>query len=319
MMQIPLPTSPRSARCKLLQSSTPGALSRSNLARRAARSRTASCSSSLKNYDTSSRLELGGVRAALVDQEDGIIFGLLRRSKYMLNAAAYSPAPAGEGGVLPRGYPTAGWHGSLLDLILMETEGLHAKIRRYTSPDEHAFFPDALPLPAIPALTYPNDPLIAGSKDINFNSEVMDLYMQVILPQIAEEGDDGNYGSAVLNDIGNLQILSRRIHMGKFVAEAKFREDPQGFERLIRENDAEGIMSRLTYPEQEIKVAERVRLKAAVHGQEIEVGGNLDPTLTSSQGKVFKIEPDVVANLYIKHVMPLTKRVQVAYLLRRLG
>jgi len=147
----------------------------------------------------------------------------------------------------------------------------------------------------------------------------MSLYMHDILPKIAEEGDDGNYGSAVLNDIGNLQILSRRIHMGKFVAEAKYREDPKGFDLLIREKDAEGIMSRLTYPDQEIKVAERVRLKAAVHGQEIEVGGNLDPTHPSGEGKVFKIEPDLVADLYINHVMPLTKKVQVAYLLRRLG
>jgi chorismate mutase len=33
---------------------------------------------------------------------------------------------------------------------------------------------------------------------------------------------------------------------------------------------------------------------------------------------VYKVQPDVVANLYQDWVMPLTKKVQVQYLLRRL-
>jgi hypothetical protein len=30
---------------------------------------------------------------------------------------------------------------SLMEYILRETEQLHGKVRRYTSPDEHAFYP----------------------------------------------------------------------------------------------------------------------------------------------------------------------------------
>lgn len=40
---------------------------------------------------------------------------------------------------------------------------------------------------------------------------------------ITEVGDDGNYGSSAMYDVFCLQALSRRIHFGKFVAEAKFR------------------------------------------------------------------------------------------------
>jgi hypothetical protein len=40
---------------------------------------------------------------------------------------------------------------------------------------------------------------------------------------IAAPGDDGNYGSAATLDVLALQALSKRIHYGKFVAEAKFR------------------------------------------------------------------------------------------------
>lgn len=45
----------------------------------------------------------------------------------------------------------------------------------------------------------------------------------VLLAAIAAPGDDGNYGSAATLDLLALQALSKRIHYGKFVAEAKFR------------------------------------------------------------------------------------------------
>jgi chorismate mutase len=32
---------------------------------------------------------------------------------------------------------------------------IHGRVRRYTSPDEHAFYPDALPALVLPPLTYP--------------------------------------------------------------------------------------------------------------------------------------------------------------------
>ena len=38
-------------------------------------------------------------------------------------------------------------------------------------------------------------------------------------------GDDGNYGSAAVCDIAVLQALSKRIHFGKFIAEAKFQSE----------------------------------------------------------------------------------------------
>ena len=32
---------------------------------------------------------------------------------------------------------------------------IHGRVRRYTSPDEHAFYPEALPALVLPPLTYP--------------------------------------------------------------------------------------------------------------------------------------------------------------------
>ncbi len=44
---------------------------------------------------------------------------------------------------------------SLLEWLLRETEQVHGQIRRYTSPTEHPFFPDELPTPILPTLSYP--------------------------------------------------------------------------------------------------------------------------------------------------------------------
>ena len=40
---------------------------------------------------------------------------------------------------------------------------------------------------------------------------------------ITVPGDDNNYGSSSMLDVTLLQALSKRIHYGMFVAEAKFR------------------------------------------------------------------------------------------------
>ena len=43
-----------------------------------------------------------------------------------------------------------------------------------------------------------------------------------------------------------LQALSKRIHYGKFVAEAKFQAHKEEYSDLIRRRDTDGIMRLLT-------------------------------------------------------------------------
>jgi len=95
------------------------------------------------------------------------------------------------------------------------------------------------------------------------------------------------------------------------VAEAKFSANPGEYSHLIRAQDSAGLMALLTFPEQEARVVDRVGGKAATFGQDVDIDGK--PTNTN-----YKVAPAVVADLYRDWVMPLTKEVQVAYLLRRL-
>eukprot|EP00892_Ulva_mutabilis_P001269 jgi/Ulvmu1/11142/UM071_0026.1 len=252
-----------------------------------------------------SAVSLDFVRTQLIRQEDSIIFSLIERAQFLRNDNVYSP-----NGVPVPAYKADGQCFTFLEYLLMDTEAVHGRIRRYTSPDEHAFFPDALPAMVLPPTTGPSV-LAAGADRINLNAKIMPLYLNTILPGITQPGDDANYGSAATQDVLALQALSKRIHFGKFIAEAKFCADPDTYTALVRGQDAAGLMALLTFPEQEARVVARVAAKAALFGQDIGADGR-------AQNTSYKVQPELVASLYQDWVMSLTKEVQVQYLLRRL-
>jgi len=250
--------------------------------------------------DSSDSLELGNIRRSLILMEDTIIFSLIERTQYSLNEAVY------QAGAIPVPmYTRQGKQLSLLEYLLRETEQVHGKIRRYTNPDENAFFPDELPPLILPPITYP-EVLWPAASSVNVNERILDMYIHHLLPEIALHGDDGNYGSSAMYDVMILQALSRRIHYGKFVAESKFRAQKEEYTKLIQNRDSDGIMDLLTDRAVELKVIERVKLKASTFGQDLNSGDSL-----------LRIEPDSVAQLYDEWVMPLTKDVEVEYLLKR--
>ncbi|XP_074294548.1 chorismate mutase 1, chloroplastic-like [Silene latifolia] len=253
--------------------------------------------------DESRSLTLDGIRNSLIRQEDSIIFGLLERSQFCYNADTYNPDA----------FPLDGFHGSLIEYILKETEHLHAQVGRYNSPDEHPFYPDELPEPLLPPLQYPQV-LHPAAYSININKQIWDLYFNDILPRLVKHGDDGNCGSAAVCDTLCLQTLSKRIHYGKYVAEAKFRASPDIYTAAIATQDEVKLMELLTYEAVENAVKRRVETKAKTFGLQVPV----NPDAIAESEPVYKITPSLVADLYGDWIMPLTKKVQVAYLLRRL-
>lgn len=237
---------------------------------------------------------------------------MIERAQYSINAAVYQP-----GGVDVPCFHPDGTRASMLEFMLRENEQTGGKIRRYTSPDEHAFYPDSLPLLVIPAMSYPN-PLAPAAEGININARIMDMYVNDLLPALCQEGDDFNYGSTGLADVSNLQCLSKRIHYGKFVAESKFQAKPEEFTELIKAQDAAGLMDLLTYKEVEDRVVRRVTNKAATYGQDISEELPSDLGLRNQKDIEYKVAPERVGELYREWIMPMTKDVQVEYLLRRL-
>ncbi|KAF7718477.1 Chorismate mutase [Penicillium ucsense] len=251
--------------------------------------------------DASKALDLANIRFQLIRLEDTITFHFIERVQFQLNRTIYVP-----GGVkIPHSEL------SLMDYLLREQERLQSRVRRYQSPDEYPFFPDALEEPVLQPLSYPQ---ILHDNDVNVNDIIKRRYIDEILPAICRQDreDRGetqeNYGSAATCDVACLQALSRRIHFGKFVAESKFQKDPELFVRLIRAGDREGIDAAITNAAVEKKVLERLGLKAKIYGT--------DPAFPEEQGP--KINIDAVVAMYKECVIPLTKVVEVEYLMQRL-
>ncbi|WZZ68461.1 hypothetical protein YC2023_079831 [Brassica napus] len=254
--------------------------------------------------DESESLTLDSIRHTLIRQEDSIIFNLLERAQYRYNPDTYDEDA----------FAMEGFQGSLVEFMVRETEQLHAKVDRYKSPDEHPFFPQCLPEPILPPIQYPQV-LHHCADSININKKVWNMYFRHLLPRLVNPGDDGNCGSAAVCDTMCLQILSKRIHFGKFVAEAKFRENPATYETAIREQDRAQLLRLLTYETVEEVIKKRVETKARIFGQDITIN---DPETGSGADPSYKINPSLVAKLYGERIMPLTKEVQIEYLLRRL-
>jgi chorismate mutase len=241
----------------------------------------------------------------LIRQEDTIVFALIERAQWARNVGVYTP------GAVPLPPPPPGSPPpSLLEWLLRGTEAVHGAVRRYTSPDEAAFFPASLPDAVLPPLDYATSPLAACGDAVDLNREILDAYVSDIVPRIAAAGDDGNLGSAAVADVACLQALSKRVHYGKFVAEAKYRADAGAYRADAAARDAAAILARLTDAAVEDAVVARVRAKAAAFGAD--VGG-------SGDGPGRKVDPDAVAAVYREWVLPLTKEVQVRYLLARPG
>jgi len=267
---------------------------------------------------------LDRIRSVLVRLEDTIIFSLIERAQFTHNPRIYRKGTFKE-------LTDIGFDGTWLEWFLKEIETFHAKARRYTSPDEYPFTND-LPEPVLPPLTFP---AILYPNKINVNPSILSFYTCSIVPRITrretlalatkkraqgivgdqEYEDDGNYGSAATLDVEVLQSISKRVHYGKFVSESKFTENPAAFIPHILKRNREALDALITKPEVEKKLLLRLRKKAATYAQDIVEG---DSPTNDMNGQANKIDVDGVVDLYESYIIPLTKEVEVDYLLCRL-
>ncbi|KAH9969470.1 chorismate mutase [Russula dissimulans] len=270
-------------------------------------------------------LSLDGIRSILNRLEDTIIFSLIERAQFAHNPKIY------ERGVFKE-LMALQFNGSWLEWFLHETEVFHAKARRVhrNSPDEYPFT-SGLPDPVLPPPKYPP---ILYTNTVNVNASILSFYIRSIIPRITvqatlalatlkrskritgddEHEDDGNYGSAATVDVEVLQAISKRVHYGKFVSESKFRQNPAAFIPLIQQGNADGLAALITKPEVERRLLIRLRKKAMLYAQDFANDGEPLPNGTSKG----KIDVDCVVDLYESYIIPLTKEVEVEYLLQRL-
>jgi len=172
---------------------------------------------------------------------------------------------------------------------------------------------------------------------INVNPSILSFYTCAIIPRITRRAtlslasfkrangvsgneefeDDGNYGSAATLDVEILQSISKRVHYGKFVSEAKFIQNPGAFIPHILKPDRQALAALITKPEVERQLLARLQKKAETYGQDIEADAEL-AIVNGHMNGTCKIDVDGVVDLYESYIIPLTKEVEVEYLLHRL-
>ncbi|KAH1261114.1 Chorismate mutase 3, chloroplastic [Glycine max] len=136
---------------------------------------------------------------------------------------------------------TDGFNGSLVEFMVLQTENLHAQVLRHSA------------------------------DSININNKIWNIYFKDILPRLVKAGDDDNCGSVTVCDTLCLQALSKRIHYGKFVAEAKFRDALSEYEAAYLIHDRKLLLVLLTYETVEELVKKRVEIKARTYGQVVKI------------------------------------------------
>lgn len=146
------------------------------------------------------------------------------------------------------------------------------------------------------------------------SKEILNFYTKDVVPVITNRmhrcTDDRQYGSAAVCDTEALSAISRRIYFGMFVSESKFRSQPSAFIPHIQSRNVEALAALITKPAVERVLLERVGQKAEVYGQ------NLDPGAHGS-ASLRKIQSQDIVRLYEQYIIPLTKKVEVDYLLER--
>lgn len=238
--------------------------------------------------------DLMAIATRLESLEETIIFKLIDRVQLGRNLPVYES----------RRFPLDGQEESLLNHMMRFHEETHAILGRYIVAEERPFFTD-LPAPAEEMSSGRDEGLALDDfQTINLSHEIRDAYF-ALLDTVAT-GDDGEYGTTAECDIAALQAIARRIHFGSFyVAEAKFRGDPEKYTELILKKDRDGLMALLTRQEVEDRIIERIKEKV----RSIQAISNPDIRK--------EIAPELVAKFYFDTIIPLTKVGEIAYLLNR--
>ncbi len=239
-------------------------------------------------------MKLDDVVAKLEAMEDTIIMALLERAQFRQNLVIYE---AGRSGMAS--YSAL----SLFMARLRMVEEIDARMGRFIYPEEKAVS-SWLPHRERSCNPPANSLCLPAAQKVNLKWQVILAYFDLILP-LCKPGDDGQHGSAVEHDVNAINAMSERVHYGSFyAAEAKFLADREEYTRLIRWRDSNAIMERLTVPEREMMVLNRVDQKTDKHQQDI------------SESRI-RVDPRVIVAFYEKSLIPLTKKGQMEYLMAR--
>ena len=235
------------------------------------------------------------IASVLEGFEETIILRLIDRAQFKTNETIYLPGKSGFEGREEE---------SLFQLRLRYQEDIDTLFGRFMMPEERPFNKNLTPPRR--KVTIPECPLVLKDYNlVNLTSDIEKYYLNWI-SSLCPSGDDAQYGSCVELDVYAVQAISRRIHYGAmYVAESKYRSNPDIYQKLIDKKDAEGLMRLLTRPEVEKRILQRLKNKV----NSIQAAINHDVRVA--------INAETVCSFYKDSIIPMTKEGQILYLLNR--
>lgn len=240
-------------------------------------------------------IHLSYIAARLEALEETIIYKLLDRAQFAINKNAYLPGHSGF---------TGNVQDSLFDIRLSTHETMDAEFGRFSVPEERPFS-GKLPQSKRKVSIDTSFLSINDFNQVNLCNEIKRAYLD-LLPLLCSQNDDDQYGSSVEHDVFAVQSISRRIHFGSFyVAECKFRTAPGEYTAMIRENDREGLLDKLTRKDVEEQIINRVFEKIC--------------SIQHAVNKLVRqvIDPQSIVTFYRDTIIPLTKEGEILYLMNR--
>ncbi len=235
------------------------------------------------------------IASILEGYEETIIARLIDRAQFNTNISVYLPGKSSFKGAGDK---------SLFEIRLRYQEDVDTLFGRFMMPEERPFNKDLAPPRR--DVTIPECPLRISNYDIvNLTALIKKSYLKWI-PVLCPEGDDIQYGTSAELDVYAVQAISRRIHFGAmYVAESKYRADPEKYQELIEKKDTDSLLKMLTRPEVEEKIL--LRLKNKVNSIQAEINHNVR----------FAVDAEDICGFYRDSIIPLTKQGQVLYLVNR--
>ncbi len=240
-------------------------------------------------------IHLSYIAARLEALEETIIYKLLDRAQFAINKNAYLPGHSGFVGNV---------QDSLFDIRLSAHETMDAHFGRFSVPEERPFTGN-LPQSKRKVSIDTSFLSISDFNLVNLCPAIKTAYLN-LLPQLCPQNDDAQYGSSVEHDVFAVQSISRRIHFGSFyVAECKFRSDPDEYTSMIRANNRKGLLDKLTRKDVEDQIILRVYEKIC--------------SIQKDVNKLVRqtIDPEIIMTFYKDTVIPLTKEGEILYLMNR--
>jgi chorismate mutase len=182
------------------------------------------------------------IRPGLDILANEIVISLKKRSRFKQNLEIYSP-----GIVIGRADL------SLLLYELARVEQQHAELGRYLYANQEAFT-DVRGIEQVIRRKPPESPIC--NFPTNLGEEAIDYYIEWIKNSCAPGTDSDTFGETVTADVNALLNMFERINLGKYVAESKFKENPEAFRNSG--GNPEIIKNLIVQEERENKVLEMV-------------------------------------------------------------